>query len=121
MQHRALKEAIKEVGIIASDVTHLGRNIAVRDASLAGTPEGAMKRLGRWNDGSMTGSYLESVLPMQGLRALAGSGLDIKDYYLPRGSIIPSLELQQMVFPKLEISWEQYYSGKQDLSGKGIF
>jgi hypothetical protein len=80
-----------------------------------------MKRLGRWSDGSMNGSYLNSVLPMTGLRALSGSGLGCKDYYLSRASVIPPVELQRMVFPELETSLDEYSKGDRDLSGQGIF
>jgi hypothetical protein len=68
----------------------------------------------------MDGSYLNSVLPMESLRALAGSGLGLKDYYLPRASVLPCQELQKMVFPSLEQSWEEHHNGDRDLSGKGI-
>jgi hypothetical protein len=72
MQYNVVKQTMREVGVTSNEVTHIGRNIAVRDAALAGCQEGAMKRLGRWANGSMDGSYLNSVLPMEGKSTITG-------------------------------------------------
>lgn len=95
--------------------------MGIRDALLNDCPEAAGKRLGRWSDGSMAGSYLDSVLPMPGLRALSGCGQGSKDYFLARGEVIPSESLQKMVFPKLEASIAEWnFSAEKDLAGKGF-
>jgi hypothetical protein len=94
--------------------------MGLEHALAAGTPDASGKRLGRWNDGAMTGSYLDCALPMPGLRALAGSTQGLKDYYIARAELIPPEELQKLIFPGLEqsiLEWEQ--SSERDIAGKG--
>ncbi|ETP24601.1 hypothetical protein F441_02435, partial [Phytophthora nicotianae CJ01A1] len=51
----------------------------------------------------MNGCYLAS-LPMKVMRALAGFPTKGGGYWLPRGPVRPSQNLQQMVYPEVETS-----------------
>ena len=87
-------------------------------AELAGADESDIRRLGRWNQQALANCYL-SALPRPALRTLAGFPAEGGNYYLPRCSLEPPLQLQLMIFPWLE-QWNDSREWEKTISVQGF-
>jgi hypothetical protein len=96
-----IKRAFTACGINSTVWTHPNRGSGAKLAETYGATEEQIRRLGRWNAARIEGCYLTS-LPKKAMRALAGFPTKGGGYWLHRGSVTPSDQLQQQVYPKLE-------------------
>jgi Centromere DNA-binding protein complex CBF3 subunit, domain 2 len=111
-----------ESGISSSKKTHAGRGAGARSAEEKGVSDMMIRRAGRWNNDQMNGCYTTS-LPRDAMRGLAGFPLAAGSFYLPRAQVMPSIALQQMIFPATDSWCHQFATGKveqMDMAGQGF-
>ena len=96
----------------ARKVTHVPRASSAKMADLAGVPESQIRRMGLWNNDTMTNSYLDT-LPRQFMRIMAGFETDASHHF-PRGIEEPSEELKRLVFPWADDWYERHASNSVD-------
>jgi len=87
--------------------THAGRSQGAKHAELNGTPEGQIRRAGRWNNDALTNCYL-THLPRKFMQSMAGFTPSVQgNFYLPRAKVLPSRSLEQAVWPWVDewLAW----------------
>lgn len=105
--------AYAAAGIRTSKATHAGRSSGSRFAESLGVSEGQIRRAGRWNNDSMTSSYL-APLPREFMRAMAGFPKDDPlAYYIPRQQVAPSDALAAKIWPQLDAATRAYEEASQ--------
>lgn len=95
------------------------RGVGARVCDEMGVPLSDTARQGKWISNSLVCSYLEALLPMRALRALAGWAIEKSDFYLPRAELNPSESLSRRIFPWLEKT-EQELQGKVEIAGNCV-
>ena len=101
-QRKMYQRVINACGVVTSAVTHVNRKSAVNMLAEDGINYDELRRMGRWAVDRMTGCYISSY-PLKGLKSMADFRTDQgQNYFLPRASIVPPKELQDMVFPTAE-------------------
>lgn len=88
--------------------THAGRTNGARHAELNGVSEAQIRRAERWNNDSLTTSYL-SHLPREFVRSMAGfETFNQGNYYLPRAKISPPQSLLDVLWPWVD-EWQLWF------------
>ena len=100
-QNQSLHRAFTEVGVKSSHTTHAGRGSGARIAELNGASLDMIRRMGRWDSGSLENSYL-THFNREAIRICNGFPGPIGSFWLPRAGVEPPLELQEQVFPEIE-------------------
>lgn len=95
---KAVNLAHAKAGIASLNATHFGRGAAARSASLGGPSMAGIQAAGRWNQTSLSASYL-IALPREGMRVLAGFPKDGGGFYIPRATVKVPSALAEAVFP----------------------
>jgi len=119
-QLEGVKTAFNACGIDTSVWTHANRGSGAKLAELQGADENQIRRAGRWNGERMESCYL-TTLPRKAIRALAGFPTKGGGYWLERASIVPSSELQKMIFPGLDAAEAGLrISGTREIAASGF-
>ncbi|GMF16668.1 unnamed protein product [Phytophthora fragariaefolia] len=100
-QLNRIKRAFDACGIDSTVWMHANRGSRAKLAESYGASEEQIRRLGRRNAARMEGCYLTS-LPKKAMRALAGFPTKGGSYWLHRACVVPSKQLQHLVFPEVE-------------------
>jgi hypothetical protein len=104
-------KAFKAAGLRTSKITHCPRGQGSREAVQLGVPEPSVRRAGRWNNDSLSMSYLTS-LPLDFVRSMAGfHHAGQGDYYLPRAKIVPPPTLVRRIWPWVD-EWLAWLNGE---------
>ncbi|POM76492.1 Hypothetical protein PHPALM_6263 [Phytophthora palmivora] len=96
-----IKRAFDACEIDSTVWTHSNRGSGAKLAETCGASEEQIRRFGRWNAARMEGCYLTS-LPKNSMRALARFPTKGGSYWLHRAYVVPSKELQHLVFPEVK-------------------
>ncbi|OWZ04467.1 LOW QUALITY PROTEIN: hypothetical protein PHMEG_00023620, partial [Phytophthora megakarya] len=119
-QLNRIKRASDACGIDSTVWTHANRGSGAKLAETYGSSEEQIRRLGRWNATRMEGCYL-TCLPKKAMRALAGFPTKGGSYWLHRSCVVPSYELQRLVFPDVEKSEELIAASDKTEIAAGAF
>jgi hypothetical protein len=114
----SVKKCLSRIGMTSKAKTHIGRGSGARMAELNGASDSDIRRLGRWNSQAMEGCYL-TALPRGALRTMAGFAPDGGSYYISRSNCVPSLSLQEQIFPWLS-SWSDEIEYEKTLAVDGF-
>ena len=107
-------KVFKAAHLRTTKVTHCPRGQGSREAIRMGVPEASVRRAGRWNNDSMSISYLTS-LPLDFVRSMAGfHHAGQGDYYLPRAKIVPSQALVRSIWPWVD-EWLAWFEGQGEV------
>ena len=86
----------------SSKKSYVPRGQGAKHAELNGTPEGQIRRTGRWNNNALTSYYLTYLL-YKFVRGMAGFSPSIKgNFYLPRAKELPPRSLEQAIWPFID-------------------
>jgi len=96
-----LKAVLTRLRVYTNKATHINRGSALRMAEYAGVDDNSLRRHGHWETDNMERFYQTNVL-IKTLRALAGFRVGRPSFFLERASIVPSNELQMLVWPQLD-------------------
>ncbi|KAE8260648.1 hypothetical protein A4X13_0g227 [Tilletia indica] len=120
-QYDNMCKVLDALNIRSSKKTHLNRGGGARRAEDNGASEAQIRRAGRWVVEKMQGCYLTG-LPRESMRAMAGFSTQPGAFYLPRNSVLPSLALQQQIFPTVNSTLADVETGKfeRDLAAQGF-
>jgi hypothetical protein len=106
-QRAGAKQLWESAGVVTSKPTHGHRGAGARHAQEAGADIESIAQHGNWNHRRVATHYL-SRIPSEVAMKLAGCTLPNERLWLPRATLIPSLELQRMVFPFIETYFTEY-------------
>jgi hypothetical protein len=109
-QYGILKEAMNQLNIHSKVKTHIGRKLAPKEGIYSGVAKAEASQHGGWQLNSLEASYLNDVLPLGMLRSLAGFTQSHTNYHISREQIVPPPNLQLLVFPFLENSFQEIES-----------
>ncbi|CEP14729.1 hypothetical protein [Parasitella parasitica] len=102
IKNASIHRAFKKVGINSSHTTPAGRGSGARIAELNGGSLDQIRRMGRWDSGSLESRYLthfnrEAIRICNSLPGRKGG------FWLRRDALESPLELQQQIFPAVEM------------------
>ncbi|CEP17888.1 hypothetical protein [Parasitella parasitica] len=111
-QNASIHRAFKKVGINSSHTTHAGRGSGARIAELNGASLDQIRRMGRWDSGSLESRYL-THFNREAIRICNGFPGRKGGFWLRRDALEPPLELQQQIFPAIE-TWMHRLNDEND-------
>ena len=106
-QYKGVVDSYAELGIECSSKTQMNRKQSAINAQNSGVSKESCDRVGHWSNTSRTGAYTNDCIPWEAVRALAGFSPTNLLHTNPRESVIPPEELQLLIFPQLEQSFQQ--------------
>lgn len=108
---RSYTDVLGATFVGTSKVTHASRKSAMNIMAQKDVSSDQQSLAGRWVDNRRMGNY-NSSLPIQAMKGLAGfDPLSRYDYFLSRAEVVPSEDLQKMIFPKVDY-WINKFKNK---------
>jgi hypothetical protein len=100
-QRKSVTNVFDAVGVHSTTKTHSQRDSGARHAEVLGATEDQLRRMAHWQPGSMEKSYLTG-LPTDAIKLVNGFNQEGQHFWIPRGTVVPSLELQGLIFPEVD-------------------
>jgi Centromere DNA-binding protein complex CBF3 subunit, domain 2/Transcriptional activator of glycolytic enzymes len=102
-QLKYVRRTFEDRGIFMKAWTHAGRHAGLLHGEALSIPDAELRRLGHWDFSRMAKHYSSGV-SREAAREMAGHRKGEGAYYLSRECLVPPMELQKLVFPRLEES-----------------